>query len=195
MQRVFIVTCAVFLGLLIGCTALWETALKRHHLSFIPPSMPVESILYVAEEAWGFGPGGNETGIIVYAMPPSVRLSLEQSGTTWLQALPPPANSYEWHGRYENWYTTPTPMARFHWVDRATCPPDSEDRYRTLYPAGCPSVAGYMDNYGFGIPFDPEVEKIVNAALREPGSFYAFGRIGMLILIPARDLIVYVYNG
>ena len=28
-----------------------------------------------------------------------------------------------------------------------------------------------------------------------PGSFYAFGRLGMLLLIPAENRVIYAYNG
>ncbi len=193
MRSALLVTGFVFLGLGLGGVLLWQYFLHRHHLAFVPPTMAVDRVLYVTEEAWGFGPGGNETGIIVYPMPASVRKSLEQSGIAWLEALPSLGKPHDWQGRYETWNRTPIEGPKFKWRDAAACPADS--RFRAIFPAGCPSIAGYMGNYGFGIPFDPEVERMVNAALREPGSFYAFGRIGILILIPARDRIVYVYNG
>lgn len=156
--------------------------------------MNVWWVRYVSEEAWGFGPGGNETGIIVYDMPDKVRGELEDKGLTWLEALPPPGWP-EWQGRYEEWHTTPIPTSTFPWSDPAACPPETSDRYLVTYPNGCPSISGYMGTYGFPISFDPEVEKMVNEALVSPGAFYAFGRIGILILIPARERIVYVYNG
>ena len=56
-------------------------------------------------------------------------------------------------------------------------------------------VAAYMARYGFCIPFDREVEALADEALARPGSFYAFGRIGMLLLIPAKRRIVYAYSG
>jgi hypothetical protein len=43
--------------------------------------MGVWNLLYVSEESWGFGPGGNETGIIVYEMPKAVTAALEKRGS------------------------------------------------------------------------------------------------------------------
>jgi hypothetical protein len=51
-----------------------------------------------------------------------------------------------------------------------------------------------MGGYGRPDSLDPEVEKMVNEALATPGSYYAFGAIGILILMPARERIVYVYS-
>ena len=51
-----------------GC----QLVVRSHRLSFVPEAMGVWRVLYAAEESWGFGPGGNETGIIVYAMPREV---------------------------------------------------------------------------------------------------------------------------
>jgi hypothetical protein len=186
----------VFVILVLAAASLaWKAFLYRHHLRFVPEAMNVWWVRYVAEEAWGFGPGGNETGIIVYDMPASVHRALgENEAFAWLEALPP--NSWRgWQGRYETWRVTPISTADFAWADPAACPPEASDRHLFIYRNGCPSISGYMGTYGFPIPFDPEVESMVNEALFSPGAYYAFGRIGMLILIPARQRIVYVYNG
>jgi hypothetical protein len=52
-----------------------------------------------------------------------------------------------------------------------------------------------MDDYGFCIPIDRDVEALANRALQTPGSFYAFGRIGILLLIPGERRIIDAYNG
>lgn len=44
----------------------WE---KSRQLSYAPLDLRVSKILYKTEESWGWGPGGNETGIIVYELP------------------------------------------------------------------------------------------------------------------------------
>jgi hypothetical protein len=49
-----------------------------------------------------------------------------------------------------------------------------------------------MDGYGL-LPFDREIEVMVNEALFAPGAYYALGRWGILVLIPARERIVYVF--
>lgn len=171
----------------------WKAFLYQNHLRFVPEDMGVLWVRYVAEESWGFGPGGNETGIIVYDMPDKVREVLIEQGISWLNALPP--NSWSgWQGRYRNWKSTPVPATEF-WTNPEDCPPENSDRYLLNYPNGCPSISGYMGKYGFNISFDGEVEKLVNQAVFSIGAYYAYGRIGMLIVIPEQSRIVYVYNG
>jgi hypothetical protein len=190
-KRLFLLVFIV--GIFIAAFLAWKGFAYRHHLRFVPEAMNVWWVQYVSEEAWGFGPGGNETGIIVYDMPEKVRQELEEKGPTWLEALP--RNSWDgWQGGYSDWHSTPIPKTHS-WADPAACPPKTSDRYLGFYPNGCPSISGYMGAYGFAISFDRDVEDMVNEALFSPGAYYAFGRIGILILIPAHDRIVYVYNG
>lgn len=176
---------------LVGLSGLiwlgYEAILRAHQLSFVPPAMQVTDILYAAEEAWGFGPGGNETGIIVYAMPENTRQRVETDGTDWLNGLA--GSGSGWKGYYHNWHASPydakVPGAFDIWLAKArdeTCG----------HGAG---IAAYMFRYGFCIPIDHEVEALANRALSEPGNFYAFGRIGMLLVIPAENRIIYAYNG
>ncbi|MGB5558349.1 MAG: hypothetical protein WBN04_10095 [Paracoccaceae bacterium] len=176
--------------LLICVAVIWGlrwSALRAHHLSFVPPAMKVSRVLYVAEEAWGFGPGGNETGIIVYRMPDAARQRIEADGLDWLNG--PSGGGPEWHGHYRNWHETPfnpdVPGAFDIWALKR--------RAESCDHGG--GIAGYMFRYGFCIPFDSDVEKLANIALVAPGSYYAFGRIGMLLLIPSENRIIYAYNG
>lgn len=181
------------IGLFMAVFLAWKAFVYHHHLRFVPEAMNVWWVRYVAEESWGFGPGGNETGIIVYDMPDKMRDALNDRGVAWLESLPPPEWS-GWQGRYGKWHTTPVPTTEFAWADPAACPPEASDRHLFIYRNGCPSVSGYMGAYGFPIPFDADVEEMVNEGLFSPGAYYAFGRIGILILVPARERIVYVYN-
>jgi hypothetical protein len=182
-------------GVLVAGILAWNGFIYRHHLRFVPEAMNVWWVRYVAEEAWGFGPGGNETGIIVFDMPEQVTRALETTDALiWLQSLP--RNTGQgWQGRYETWRVTPISATEFGWADPDACPPEASDRHLFIYRNGCPSISGYMGTYGFPIEFDADVEKMVNEALFSPGAYYAIGRIGMLILIPARQRIVHVYNG
>jgi hypothetical protein len=167
----------------------WALVVRAHHLSFVPEAMNVSWISYVAEESWGFGPGGNETGIIVYPMPDALKDGLSDGGIAWLAAMPPNKRS-GWQGRYFDWHETPfaapdDPDGLNIW--------DGEARAESCgHGAG---IARYMFRYGFCIPFDHGIEGMVNRALAAPGSYYAFGRIGMIVLIPAEKRIVYAYNG
>jgi hypothetical protein len=171
----------------------WNSHVYRMKLRLVPEGMGASHILYSAEEAWGFGPGGNETGILVFDMPNSTREALESNGISWLENLPP--NSWEGRqGRYRNW--EPTPIAEtFFWTSRENC--GSESRYHNLASFGyaCPGIFLYMDKYGFIITYDREVDSMVNEALFSDGAYYSYGGGGLLIVIPVQDRIVFVYNG
>ena len=181
MRRV--VWVSAFLALF--AAAGWYLFKRSHHLSFVPPAMGVRTILYVEKEAWGFGPGGNETGIIVYEMPETTRERILNEGIDWLNGLPGSGN--RWRGRYRNWHSTPFD-------------PDVAGAFDiwAMENESCGhggGIAGYMFRYGFCVPFDPHYESLANEALSSSGGFYAFGRIGMLLLIPSKDLVIYAYNG
>lgn len=168
----------------------WKALVYHDRLRNVPEAMNVWWVRYAWEESWGFDPGGRYTGIIVYNMPASVQERLEGRALSWLNTLP--QNSWQGvEGSYGGWRATPVPMT-YSWANPAACPPTTSDRYRLSYPNGCPSIRGYMDGYG-PFPIDRDVEDMVNEALFSPGAFYAFGRWGILVVIPARERIVYVH--
>jgi hypothetical protein len=89
-----------------------QLLIRRHHLSFVPDAMGVWNLLYVSEESWGFGPGGNETGVIVYEMPRAVAEALQSQGLEYLQKLPRKSRSSgnRYRGLYSNWHPTPVEL-------------------------------------------------------------------------------------
>lgn len=169
----------------------WKGLIYRDRLRNVPEAMNVWWVRYAWEESSGFGlPGGPHTGIIVYDMPTAVKTELRESGLAWLNALP--RNSWQSSlGSYDDWHATPVPVT-YSWADPAACPPTTSDRYMLVYPKGCPSISGLMNGYGL-LPFDRDVEVMANEALFSPGAYYALGRWGILILIPERERIVYVF--
>ena len=144
-------------------------------------------MLYVAEEAWGWGPGGNETGIIDYDMPDAAREQIGTGGIPWLNGLP--GGGPRGQGVYGDWQATPFDTAAAQAGGQL-----GDEMTHGLRGMG-DGIAAYMARYGFCIPFDRELEALADEALARPGSFYAFGRIGMLLLIPAERRIVYAYSG
>ena len=66
---------AVSCLLLFGVMA-WKTFERQHWLSFPPPDLHVTKVLYVQTGDWGFGPGGNETGVVLYELPDHVAAQL-----------------------------------------------------------------------------------------------------------------------
>lgn len=161
---------------------------KQHRLSFVPEGLKVEKIIYASEESWGFGPGGNETGVIVYELPDTIGEQISKVGIDYFSSLPPQSgDSHDWHGRYEKWYSTPIPYGDS-WSG-----PESDNK--TNPDTFVPKIETYLDRYGFSIPLDPAIESAIDIAISKKGSFFAYGRIGMLIVIPETRRVVYAYNG
>lgn len=172
----------------------WQAFTYRHHLRHVPSELGVWQRLYVSEKAWGFGPGGNETGILVYALPADARTTIQAEGEAYLESFgPSPWGTLR--GRYSDWHATPIKTAVGTWTDPNACPKGVSDVGMLTYPRGCPSILGYLGRYGFLVPVREDVEDLVNAALFSPGSYYAFGRTGLVIAIPSKDRIVFAYSG
>ncbi len=165
-------------AVLVICYNLWE---KQRKFSFVPDGLGISTIVYSQEASWGFGPGGNETGIIVYELPDSVSKKIQNEGIEFFNRMPPKnSSSYDWHGRYEKWESTPILL-------------DGSDNYTNSTKSY--EIAKYLNRYGFGIPVDLQVEREINDAISKPGSFVAYGRIGLLIVVPVARRAVYAYNG
>ncbi|MDB5492176.1 MAG: hypothetical protein JWO78_2025 [Micavibrio sp.] len=172
---------------IIGGFKLWE---YKFRLSFIPNEFGVYKIIYRNEDSWGFGPGGNETGFIVYELPEKIAKKIETEGISYLQNLYSNArDGHEWRGHYETWHETPIDVTR-NWVDYMSMK-DGEENYSKKTP----SIENYLNAYGFGISIDSQFLKIANSAIVHPKNYYAYGRIGIIIIIPASRKIIYAYNG
>lgn len=161
---------------------------KQLRLSYVPEGLKVEKIIYASEESWGFGPGGNETGVIVYDLPDTIAEQISKVGIDYFSSLPPQSgDSHDWHGRFEKWYSTPIPYGNS-WSG-----PESDNK--TNPDTFVPKIGTYLFRYGFGIPLDPAIESAIDLAIAKKGSFFAYGRVGMLIVIPETRRVVYAYNG
>ena len=161
---------------------------RSRQLRFVPPAMGVSTILYAQEESWGFGPGGNETGIIVYDMPENTRERIQNEGKDWLNSLPGNGGK-RLRGFYRNWHSTPFDPN----IDGAFDIWAMKKRAESCDHGG--GIAGYMFRFSTCIRFDQHYESMANEALLTSGNFYAFGRIGMLLLIPSQDLVIFAYSG
>lgn len=161
----------------------------RHWRSFVPTGLDVGRIEYQRDESWGIGlPGDNETGLIVYRLPSSTADAVRRSGMAFLQTVGrEPRNRGDWHGLYTTWHQTPMLIgAQDSW---AVLPKGEAAGTRSA------TLAEYLDKYGFGIPIDPGIITKIDKALAEPGNYYAFGRIGVFIIIPKESIAVYAYAG
>ena len=159
-----------------------------YRLSFVPERLKVEKILYAKEESWGFGPGGNETGVIVYELPEAIAKQISKDGINHLSSLPHQSTeSHDWHGRYEKWHSTPIPYSD-NWAG-------TKSESKTNPGAFVAEIKMYLNRYGFSIPIDPNIEAEIDYTISEKDSFFAYGRIGLIIINPRARRVIYAYNG
>jgi hypothetical protein len=156
----------------------------NHHISFIPKGMNVDSMVYYKEESWGWGPGGNEAGAISYSLPDSEAEKIEKLGIDYFKNLQQPVmkSNDDWHGRYDNWHDTPIDEK---WVYNKV----SLERLDSQNVSG---IRVYLYNMGFMI--DKNIEDDINKAITETGNYYAYGRIGIIIVAPKMRRVFYVYS-
>ena len=173
----------LILGLLIAIPLVACKGYERSvMLSFVPDALDVHSIAYTKEESWGFGPGGNEAGVRVYPLGDEVARKIEAGGLKFFATMPSNEDqaSHDWRGRYEDWHETPI-RADVHWQ------PNPKTGRMAMYD--------YVCAYGFCIDVDPDVVREVEQVVNEPGNYYAYGRIGVIVVSPKSRKVFYLYNG
>lgn len=177
---------AYFLLLMILLLAVPFAAFKIYEqnflLSFIPDALGVHSISYREEESWGFGPGGNEAGIRVYPLPEEAAKQISAHGIEFFNNMPPNQHQRKrrWRGDYYNWSETPIKPDN-HW--------QRNEKTKTF------TIYDYICAYGFCIDIKPAIVEEANSIINSSGSYYAYGRIGIIIVNPDKKLILYLYNG
>lgn len=159
----------------------WKFYERQFMLEAVPQALGVRTVSYQLEESWGFGPGGNEAGIRFYPLPEDIATAIEKEGVKYLDRLPQNTDQERrrWRGRYEQW--NETPIKGEHWqINAAT---------------GLLNVTDYICAYGFCIDIPPERLRQANEIVSKPGSYYANGRIGIIVVSPKQRLVLYFYNG
>jgi hypothetical protein len=161
--------------------SVWKYYERQFILEAVPQALGVRSVSYQLEDSWGFGPGGNEAGILFYPLPEDIARAVGKGGIKYLDQLPPNTDQKrrDWRGRYEQW--SETPIGGDHW---------------NRNPAtGLLDVTDYICAYGFCIDIPSDRLKQANEMVSKPGSFYAHGRIGIIVVNPEQRLVLYFYNG
>ena len=160
----------------------WESFKRNHRLSHVPDGLRVRRVLYAKEESWGFGPGGNEAGIVAYPLSENTAKAIEIAGLRYFENLPPNRDqqSRDWRGRFADWKSTPVEPGP-HWK-----PDPGSGRY---------DIYQYICAYGFCIDIDERIEMEAAAAVNNPGNYYAYGRIGMIVVCPGMRRVFFMYNG
>ena len=161
--------------------AAYKVYERRFNMNHVPDALGVHAISYELQESWGFGPGGNEAGILVYPLSEVVSRQVEQGGVQFLQTLPPNQDQPDrrWQGAYEIWMETPA----------------ANPQWKLNAKTGRLDVMDYICAYGFCIDVEPGVVNEANEIVNSPGSYYAQGRIGIIVVSPKKKKVLYFYNG
>jgi hypothetical protein len=167
----------VAVGLIAASVFAWQRWDRQHWLSIAPAQFHITHILYSQTQSWGLGPGGHETGVVVYELPAVIAQQLSGGAAAVLNT---PSSQYDWK---------PTPIrGHAEWTTTAGAPPQSS-------PEAAPRLDNYLNQYGFGISIDPHTADAIDQAISAPGNFYAYTRTGMLLVMPAQRRLVLMYAG
>jgi hypothetical protein len=150
----------------------WTEVIRRHHLAFLPPELGVTSRMAAYEVAWGWGPGANESGLIIYRMPEALAAALEDGRV-------PATGGEPW---------MPTPFA-------PGGPSDPNDAKGGCEGDACAQIEQFLGPYGIFLKLPQDVEEMVDQALTQPGSWVRSARFGVVLLIPGEKRVVYAYAG
>ncbi|RDE07913.1 hypothetical protein [Pelagibacterium lacus] len=145
-------------------------ATQDWRMSRIPALLAASEITYSSEVGGAPGPGANEGGLAAYALPDATVAALERQGLDFL-ATPDLA----WH---------PTPLGG----------PSGEAL--TDPATGHPDIRRFIERY-VSVALDPAIERSLNEALATPGTYYAFPRDGISVVIvaPSMARAFFAYNG
>ena len=171
----WVVAIAAFSAVAVGGYRLFE---RQWWLSKMPPNLGVDRVLYSASDSWGFGPGGNETGVALYELPQDVAVSIIAGGIDHVLGV---------DGSRLTWNDTPL-TGPSEWFEGEGALPQTG-------PVPVPRLHNYLNQYGFGIPVDPAVTSLIDRALSEPGNKFAFTRTGVLLVMPKVGRVAYAYAG
>ena len=161
-----------------GCQAVGYLWRQGH----VPHGVRAPMIVYATEKTFGLGPGGNETGVIIYRMTEKSARRVARGGAPYLIAHSLPTGRDD-RASYDGW--APTPAVRDdHWSEPETGEPAAV------------SLEAYLDHYGFRIPVDEDVAAEVDRLMRSPGAYYAYGGGGSLVIVaPRARRVVLAYAG
>lgn len=180
LSRGWLIAFSLLAFILVG----FKGCMYNHHLSLVPQGLGIWRVVYSKEESWGFGPGGNESGVIVYALSDSVSDTIKERGISYLNGLQQVRAIRAGSTSYNlEWKETPL---LFHNRD------PNVDRANDV---AVPNIYNFLDRYGFGVSLDPEISKTINDAISKPGAFYTSDQHGIVIVIPEKRSVVFAYSG
>ena len=162
---------------------LFTTIAHYNRMSYLPADIKAAGILYSKEENWGSIllalPGDNETGVVMYSLSDAQADEINSEGLKffYLSENVEQRIGYKQQS-FSQWYETPL----------------ADNDHRWAFTPGR-KIANYLGKYGFGIDIDPSIVALVDDAISKPGSFYSYGRVGLVIIIPKAKRALVAYAG
>lgn len=149
--------------------ALFSAHFYRNQM---PEHVGIGRVVYNNVKTFGFGPGGNETGLIIFTMSDRAAKALETDPERFLASASVPRA--ERCGSFGEWAITPYTPER--------------DSGAAVVPArldGPATIEEILNRYGFGIRLPPAHSHMLNEALAKRGSYLAESKCGRVFLMPA----------
>ena len=151
--------------------------------SRMPEHAGVGRILYKHVKTFGFGPGGNETGLVVFRMSASAARRLQADPDAFLQKVSESGRG-SCH-RFTNWTETPFVPPEHRWGEAS----------RGAQPGSPATIEEITNQFGFGIRFKARYVRMLNESFAEPGSYLGSGGCGRVVLMPERRAAAYIIVG
>jgi hypothetical protein len=158
----------VVIGLGYGAFEIGE---HRSRMNLMPADLDVTGIVYSEEKNWGSAllplPGDNETGFLMYSLSDAIANTIATEGLGFFRRSDNVDRRIGMQRTFTNWNETSLGN----------------------------TISGYLNQFGFGIRIDQAIEAAVDDAISKPGSFYCFGRHGLVIVIPQAKRAIFTYAG
>lgn len=167
---------AIVVLVLIACA--YKALEAQFYYDRSPRGAGLGSIAYMRTQGWGFGPGGNETGIVVFHLSARSVQALRRDPHGFLLTLSPqnspPSSGYDC-SLYEQWRETPL---------------NSEATQNEPM-----TWQQFSDRYGFGITISDVYRRMLDRSFAAPGSYYSVGRCGTFVFMPNERTAAYMFAG
>jgi hypothetical protein len=159
----------VLLAVVVGVLIVVFKLQNRDAILRLPPAdLHVESLVYRAENLTGETPflalpGDNWSRIFVYAFPTNIADKISEKGVDYFLRPENLNQRQDLQRTFNHWEQTPMGL----------------------------TIGSYLSHYGYGIELDKDIEQMINDAMTNAGSYYSFGRAGLVIVIPNRQRVVW----
>lgn len=163
---------ALPLAALLGTCVYEKSSFEKGRL---PDKLRVEKTLF-SEEAWGLGPGGNETDLLIYELNAEDAASLIRRAHLLKNSDQVRAAVGDTETTYYEWKRTPVPNIYRNSGNECA----SRNKSDTL------NIEDQIFRYCHFITVDPAYTKMVNRIIASPGAYYTFGGAGSLLIVAPR---------